>query len=121
MDRAEVYTGLALVVLGIIFTGSLVFGIIFIMLIVGVLLLFHGFGVLWDTPGKAKAGSARFGPLDRTILEMVSQGKSQDEIARVSGVSPQLVAEKAGALAAEGYIKDNYLTEKGFEAVRSMK
>lgn len=53
------------------------------------------------------------------VLQMLSQNKSQDDIAKSTGVSPTILAEKCATLMSTGYVSGNYLTEKGFDALRN--
>ena len=58
------------------------------------------------------------GSLDFTVLRALSQRQSAAEIATQTGVAPPIISAKIGQLFQEGYItENNYLTEKGFDAL----
>jgi hypothetical protein len=57
--------------------------------------------------------------LDVVVLRNLSQGKDEQEISKLTGVSRVTIAEKMTTLYAHGYITEEHsLTEKGFEALR---
>ena len=59
--------------------------------------------------------------LAQVVLQMVSEGSGQEEIAKKTGVSPSVVAEKWAALTSAGYLADGHLTERGFETLRNIR
>jgi hypothetical protein len=73
-------------------------------------------------PAQAKGGSSRsgrrIGVLAMTVLKMIAQGKTQEEIAAATAVSITVIEGKVQALTKLGYLSDNALSEKGFDAVR---
>jgi hypothetical protein len=124
LNRSEVSIGLVLIVLGVIFFYPvLLIGLVdlfIVMLIVGFVLLVEGLGglaVLRSGLGRSK--QVRLSELDRVVLQMLSEKKTQEEIAQSTGVSPAILSDKLAGLATAGYVSGNYLTEKGFEALRS--
>ena len=90
------------------------------IMLVGVILLVHGYG-LFDKAQRSpnlEEPPAELPALDRLVLEMISQNKSQDDIVQATGVSPDIVVAKLAALSTSGYILGNRLTEKGFDSLR---
>jgi len=120
VNTAKTVIGAALIVfIVVIFYKLLVLSLIVVLLTVGLVILLDGIGYFssaeaTSNPPKARALTA----LDITILGMIAQNKNQDEIAKSTGVSPGTVAEKTATLSAGGYLAGNFLTEKGFEAVK---
>ena len=56
--------------------------------------------------------------LDFAVLRALSQRQTASEIATQTGVAPPIISAKIGQLFQEGYItENNYLTEKGFDAL----
>jgi len=73
-------------------------------------------------PSQPKASQpTSVSALAQVVLQMVSEGGGQEEIAKKTGVSPSVVAEKWVALTSGGYLADGHLTEKGFETLRNAK
>jgi membrane-bound ClpP family serine protease len=57
--------------------------------------------------------------LELSVLRLLSQGKSEDEIATSTGVEKSVVSEKIAKLQSQDYITDKHtLTVKGLEALR---
>jgi hypothetical protein len=65
-------------------------------------------------------GSRAVGALGFTVLRMIAQGKSQQDIANATSVSLIVVGAKVDALTRAGFLEDNSLTEKGFEAIKAV-
>jgi len=125
LQRQEVVIGLALLVLALIFFNSptlLILMGIDAMVTVGVIFLLSGLGIFGQASGKPKmaARTADLSALERVILQMISQNSSQEEIAKSTGVSPAILADKSAALTTAGYVSGNHLTEKGFDALQAM-
>lgn len=100
--------------------GGLLTIILDLALVAGFVLVLDGIGY-FDRTNVRRASAKNMQPLsalDRTILEMISQSKTQDEIARSTGVSPSTITEKSTTLREAGYISSDGLTEKGFDALR---
>jgi hypothetical protein len=102
--------------------GAIILAVLYFALLSGFILLLDGLGYF----GREGTGGApvkqqprQLSILDRTVLELISQNKSQDEIVRSTGVSASVVAEKSSALRASGYLSTDGLTEKGFEVLRA--
>lgn len=89
-----------------------------VLLAIGAYMVLDGVGALSVKPKSARTGGQKLGPLDMTVLQMTAQRKSQQEIASATGVSLSVIGEKIEALKEEGYIVENSLSEKGFEALR---
>jgi len=71
------------------------------------------------TPTGVVTGYPPLSELEFTVLRYVSQGKREDEIVRMTGVSREVISEKMTALYSKGYITDKHtLTERGFEALQ---
>ncbi|MDG6901441.1 MAG: hypothetical protein JRM80_05710 [Nitrososphaerota archaeon] len=72
--------------------------------------------------GRSKGGSIRGGgrvdALAMTVLRMVSQGKTKQEIAAATAVSLVVIEKKMEALSRAGFLFENALSEKGYDAVR---
>jgi hypothetical protein len=118
--------GLALLVLALIFFNNatlLILIAIDAMITVGIVFLLSGLGVFGVGARTPKTGSKplELSALDRVVLQMVSQNNSQEDIAKSTGVSPAIIADKSAALTSAGYISGNRLTEKGFEALRDQR
>ena len=64
-------------------------------------------------------GSRAVGALGLTVLKMVAQGKSHEDIAAATSVSVVVIEAKVDALARAGFLDQNALTEKGFEVIRA--
>lgn len=100
-----------------------VFSLVVIGIALGLIMLFDGLN-FFDRVGKSgpmgqeNLPMAKLSTLDRTVLEMVSQNKTADEIARSTGVSGSVVSEKVSNLTSTGYLSNNMLTERGFEVLR---
>jgi uncharacterized membrane protein len=115
--------GLALLVLSLIFFYSVAILIVVdAMITVGVVFLVSGLGIFGAEARKPKtsAKTADLSALDRVVLQMISQNNGQEEIAKSTGVSPAILADKSAALTSAGYLSGNHLTEKGFEALRDL-
>ena len=70
-----------------------------------------------ETPKKLER---RLSSLEIAILREISQGKSIDDLSKITGVDAAIISEKIGNLYVEGYLtRDRLLTEKGFEALKS--
>ena len=69
--------------------------------------------------GSASRAGRRLGALDMMILQMISQGKSQQEMAAATAVSAAVIAEKIKTLTKAGFLYENSLSEKGFEVLRT--
>jgi hypothetical protein len=112
----EVILGVALLLLSVaLFYPVFAFPIIDLaiaMITAGVVVLIHGYGLFNKAPVSLnkETSTADFTPLDRAVLEMISQGRSQEEIVRSTGVSPDIITAKSAALSASGYISGNRLT-----------
>jgi hypothetical protein len=99
--------------------SALVNVLITIPLAAGMLFVLDGLGV-FDRLASSKGGSdGTLSQLDLTILELMSQGKQMSEVSASTGVAPQIIEQKKGALASKGLVTpDGFLTEKGFEALK---
>jgi hypothetical protein len=126
LDKPSIVAGLALIVIAFALFSSLlldrailILTVLEVLIVLGVVFLAFGFEVF----GKMSAGPGRgsrrdsLTALDRTILEMVSEKKGKDEIANATGVSTATISQKWTALATGGYVSENQLTEKGYEAL----
>ncbi|HYB44887.1 MAG TPA: hypothetical protein VEC92_00040 [Nitrososphaerales archaeon] len=91
----------------------------FILVAIGIYGIIDGLG---GGSGQARMGASRgggkVGALGLTVLKLMAQGKSKDEIAASTAVSPMVIEEKLVALTSAGFLQGNALTEKGFDAVR---
>jgi DNA-binding CsgD family transcriptional regulator len=75
--------------------------------------------VVVNQPVPAVAAYPTLSELEVSILRLLSQGKTDAEMATATGVSTAIISEKVTKLYAEGYITEKRaLTEKGFEAVQ---
>jgi len=124
LNRPQVAVGLVLIVLSVLFFLSAA-GLILVgidaLVSAGIVLLVLGFNVPERLGGSKPKSSAQthLSELDVLVLQMVSQNKTQDDITRSTGVAPAILADKWSSLTSSGYISGNYLTEKGFDALRN--
>ena len=70
--------------------------------------------------GSSPRAGRRLGPLGMTILQMIAQGKSQQEMATATAVSAFVIGEKVEALTKAGFLYENSLSEKGFEVLKAL-
>lgn len=107
----------------ILFASIAILLLVDALVAIGVFLLIFGLGVpeKLGRDGGRDSKRAELTELDVIVLQSLSQNKSQDEIARSTGVSPIVLSEKCAALMAAGYISGTYLTEKGFDALRNAR
>ena len=89
-----------------------------VLLAMGAYMVLDGIGALSVKPRSARSGGKRLGALDMTVLQMIAQRKSQQEIAGSTGVSLSVIGEKFESLKGAGYLAENSLSEKGFEALK---
>ena len=88
-----------------------------ILLVIGIHGILDALGVGTQSDGGSSRGGGRVGVLGMTVLKMLSQGKSQQEIAAATSVSVVVVGVKMDALRKAGYLQENGLSEKGFNLV----
>jgi len=128
--------GVALIILSVItivsvqlvpglFSGVLILVNLGVLLVLGAFFLVTG---LWLRPLNRPEASPEkskmpftLTALDMVILRMVSEKKSQEDIEKSTGVSPAILAEKSASLTSNGYLSGAYLTEKGFDVLRTSK
>jgi len=127
LNRSEVVIGLAIIVLSVIFFYPVLLlplvDLMIALLIIGFVLLVDGYGglaALRSAPSP-KEKAVPLSGLDLTVLQMMSEGKNQDDIAKATGVSPAILSDKVALLVTSGYVSGSYLTEKGFETLRSAR
>jgi len=65
----------------------------------------------------AKSGG-KLGAFSLAVLQMTAKGKTQDEIAAATSVSPFVIGKKIERLTKLGYIYEHALSEKGFDALK---
>lgn len=112
LRRVQLAVGIALVAF-----SALLNVFVAVPLAAGILFILDGFGVFDSVSRGEKEG--RLSKLELTMLELMSQGKQMQEVATSTGVSPQILEQKRGALASMGLVtQDGFLTEKGFEALK---
>ena len=121
MNRTQVIIGAVIIALCIVFfyTVAVLF-LLDALVAIGIVFLLLGLGVVGGQSGAVTpvAKGGRLSELDLAVIEMISQGKSQEEIAKSTGVSPATLSEKCASLTSAGYISGSFLTEKGFETLR---
>ena len=106
-----------------------VWGVIVVLIAPFVVLLSAGvygvMGALWSGPGRdgrrAEPAGREVGTLALTVLRMLAQGKSKQEIVSATAVSPSVIEAKIEALTKGGLVVDNALSEKGFELLNRSK
>ncbi|MDA4114022.1 MAG: hypothetical protein OK474_08250 [Thaumarchaeota archaeon] len=75
--------------------------------------------VVLNQPIRTVTAYAALSELDLSILQLLSQGRNEGEIASVTGVALPIISEKIARLYIGGFITEKRaLTERGFEAVR---
>ncbi|MDV3293945.1 MAG: hypothetical protein LYZ70_06710 [Nitrososphaerales archaeon] len=89
-----------------------------VLLAIGAYMVLDGVGALSVKPRSARTGGQKLGALDLTVLQMTAQRKSQQDISSATGVSPSVIGEKLESLKEQGYLEENSLSEKGFDALR---
>jgi len=130
MNAAKVVAGVAVLVLAtfwavvlMTFLSTIGFIVILVapfvvLLAVGVYGVIDGLGVGSARGRGASGGSGRLGALSMTVLRMIAQGKSKEEIAEATAVSVAIIQGKVERLTKLGYLHENALSEKGFDALR---
>jgi len=130
MNAPKVVAGVAVLVLAtfwavVLMTFLSTVGFIIILVAPFVTLLAVGAYGIIDGLGMGSArgrggsgGSGRVGALSMTVLRMTAQGKSKEEIADATAVSIAVIQEKVERLTKLGYLRENALSEKGFDALR---
>lgn len=130
MNAPKVVAGLAVLVLAgfwavvlILFLTTI--GYLIVLVAPFVTLLAVGFYAIIDGMGGSSARSkggnrsrSKVGALSLTVLQMTAQGKSQQEIAAATSVSPFIIGKKVERLNKLGYLYENALSEKGFDALK---
>ncbi len=116
MDNRKIMIGVVLIVIAGVLL-NLVLALFIVMIAAGTFIAFDGLGMMQPSTGQ-QVRISKLTALDKSILQMTSEGKVQDEIAKSTGVAPALIVSKTAALAAAGFINGTFLSEKGYEALR---
>lgn len=89
------------------------------LLAIGVYGVVDGLGVgSARSKGETSKGKASIGAFSLAVLQMTAQGKSPQEIAAATSVSPFVIGKKVERLTKLGYLYDHALSEKGFDALK---
>lgn len=134
MDMPKLITATAVLVAASLWAVLLldylqVWGVIVVLIAPFVVLLSAGvygiMGALGAGPSRGgrrvEPANGEVGTLALTVLRMLAQGKSKQEIVAATSVSVAVIESKIEALTKAGYIVGNALSEKGFELMNSSK
>lgn len=131
MNAPKVVAGLAVLVLAgfwavVMITFLQTIGYIILIIAPFILLLAIGFYAVIDGfgvgPIAPRGGSAKSGPkigaLSVAVLKMTAEGKTPQEIAAATSVSLSEVNKKIERLTKLGFLSEQALSEKGFNALK---